>query len=165
MKKTGLIVLFALFVTVMIIGCGNSKQDPTTSLDGTYTFFNSSTTNVDTPDTNYVIFTQLLKDGIGLEGREVRIGPFDVGLGYVRPSTVYTDIDGWAIYTYTSPNDTEKLIGQSALLSTVYDDGNGTITFGTIDINFVAPPPPDDNTTDGNGTTSPCSTGTCPLAP
>ncbi len=161
MKKIGLITVIALFAALVISGCGNSKADPYVSPSGPYMFINGSITDVNVSNTKYEIFIQLLKDGFGVEGAEVKVTPFDASLGTVKPSTVTTDVDGWANYEYFSPANTDRLIGQSVLLSAFYDDGNGSVLFGTMTINFVNPSAGGGTCSSGTCTTGSCTTGTC----
>jgi hypothetical protein len=155
MKKTGIISLIAIFISLAIVGCGsNSKQDPLQSTAGPYMFINASTTDVNSSSTGYTLFIQLLKDGVGEAEAEVKLAPYDARFGIVSPATVTTDTDGWATFSYTSPSNVEALAGQSAMFYPIYDDGKGNVINGSILVNFKAPTP---TPATCSGTTSTCS--------
>ncbi len=165
MKKFGIFIFLSLLSALFIIGCGsNTKADPAHSSTGPYMIVNASSP-FEVSDTNisYELYVQLLKDGYGYEGAEIRIQPFDAMYGRVSPSMQITDIDGWAKFPYTPPTDIKPLIGQSAVLHAVFDDGNGSVLVKDIILNFVTPKPtPTPTPTPCTGTTG--TTGTCPLA-
>jgi len=141
MKRSAAFLFVLLFAFFFLTACGsNTKPDPVDTTGSPYTFINASTPmDIDESDTDYELFIQLLKDGFGMEGQLVKIAPFDIHYGYIRPSSIYTDEDGWAIYSYHSPADTSKLAGEHVMLDVIYDDENGSVLYGNIELIFVAP--------------------------
>ncbi len=104
MKKTGLIALFALFVTVIMIGCGsNSKSDPLPPPAPTSPYM---LTNVTSPfDIGYAsqeqdFQVQLLKDGYPAVGETVSVGYLPANFGFVSNATAETDAGGYATFKY-----------------------------------------------------------------
>jgi len=158
MKKLGIFAFLSLLSALFIVGCGsNTKADPTHSSKGPYLFVNASSPfEVSESNATEELRVQLLKDGYGYEGATVKIQPFNSLYGIVTPSTTVTDVDGWAVFPYLPPADIKPLVGQSAVLNAVFDDGNGTVLVESIILNFVAPKPlPPKPCPDNNGT--------CPL--
>jgi len=134
-------LLAVLLASFFLVGCGsNTRPDPVDTGTGPYRFINASTPlDINESDSDYELFIQLLKDGFGMEGELVKIAPFDRRFGYIRPSSVYTDEDGWAIYSYHSPPDVGTLAGERVMLNVIYDDGDGEVLYGNIELVFVEP--------------------------
>ena len=129
MKKIGLISLLTLLVSVFMIGCGgNSKKDPLPPPPpgSSYSFINSSTPlDIEESSKDYNLSVQLVDGGFGVPGETVKMRAFDDAFGIVDPAEVETDDDGWATFSYHSPDDVRELSGQSHTLQAtliMYDD-------------------------------------------
>ncbi len=129
MKKIGLISLLTLLVSVIMIGCGNnSKQDPLPPPPpgSSYSFINASTPlDIEESSKDYNLSVQLVDGGFGVPGETVKMKAFDDAFGIVDPAEVETDDDGWAHFSYHSPDDVRELSGQSVTLQAtliMYDD-------------------------------------------
>jgi len=140
MKKIGLISLLTLFVTTIMVGCGsNTKQDPL--YVSPYSFINASTPlEITESDAVYQISVQLIENGFGFPGQTVKMRPFDRTFGLLEFEIVETNVDGWAVFNYLSPENLHDVSGQSATLQAIYDDGNGNILAQDFVLNFPVVP-------------------------
>lgn len=113
-----------LFVTLIVVGCGsNTRIGPI--YVSPYEFVNATTPlKITNSDTDYNISVQLLDKGFGFSEQTVKMSPFNSDFGILVDGTVTTDTDGWANFSYHSPDDISELMGQSIVLQAVYINEN-----------------------------------------
>ena len=141
MKKIGIFSLLFSFVLLWIVGCGSDTRLNPIGGGSPYAFVNASTPmKIEEGGKTYELSVQLLEDGFGSPGQEVKMLPFDRKFGSLDTESVDTDESGWAKFNYTAPEDLREVSGQSATLNALFDDGNGTVIGQEFVLNFISVP-------------------------
>jgi hypothetical protein len=138
MKKIAGIIAGIFAAAVLIIGCGsNSKLDP---IDGgsPFAFLNaSSPMKIEEGGKVYQLSVQLIENGFGSAGQEIKMLPFDRKYGLIESEIVDTDTSGWAVFNYQAPEDLREVSSQSTTLNAIFDDGNGSVIAKKFVLNFI----------------------------
>ena len=145
MKKIYSLVL--LFFVLVLTACGTDTKENPPEPDGPYSFFNATTPlKITAPTENngtiigntYEIKVQLLEFGLAKSGESIQMKPFDVKYGFVTNAIESTDKNGFATFTYNSPENYSQVRGQDVTIEAIYLDPNS-----------------DTNTTGNSGPTQP----------
>ena len=138
MKKIAGIIVGLVSAAVLIIGCGgNSKLDPIGG-GSPYAFINaSSPVEIEESGKTYQLSVQLIENGFGAAGQEIKMLPFDRKYGLIESEIVDTDASGWAVFNYLAPEDLREVSGQSTTLNAIFDDGNGSVIAQEFVLNFI----------------------------
>jgi hypothetical protein len=138
MKKIVGMIAGVFAAAVLIVGCGsNSKLDPIGG-GSPYAFINASPPiKIEESGKDYNLSVQLIENGFGAPGEEVKMMPFDRKYGVVEPAVVDTDESGWAGFNYTAPEDLGEVSGQSITIRALFDDGNGSVIAQDFVLNFI----------------------------
>jgi hypothetical protein len=138
MKNIGSMSLLIFLISVIMIGCGgNSELDTSGS---PYIFANATKPmKITENDTVYQLSVQLMENGSGYPGQIVKIKPFSRSLGLVESESVETDVDGWAVFNYISPESIRNVSGQSLVMQAVYSDNenNSVLLIQNFVLNFT----------------------------
>jgi len=141
MKKIVGIVAAILLTALTIAGCGsNTKLDPIGG-GSPFAFINATTPmKIEEGGKVYELRVQLIEDGFGSAGQEIKMLPFDSKYGLLESESVETDTSGWAVFNYTAPEDLREVSGQSTTLHALFDDGNGSVIAQDFVLNFISVP-------------------------
>jgi len=138
MKKIYTLVL--VFFVLVLTACGTDTKENPPEPDGPYSFFNATTPlKITAPTDNngtitgntYEIKVQLLEFGLAKSGESIQMKPFDAKYGFVTNAIEATDNNGFATFTYNSPEKYSDVRGQDITIEAIYLDPKSAASTST----------------------------------
>ncbi|HHH19404.1 MAG TPA: hypothetical protein ENK86_02660, partial [Campylobacterales bacterium] len=108
----------------------SAEEDSETTTVETYQFYNvPSSITIDTPDTNYDFKVQLINlNAQGVSGKEIRILAYDITYGELVNMSATTDSNGFATFSFKSPQSLADIDGETLSLTLVQGEEMTTIS-------------------------------------
>jgi len=142
--KRHMIHSFLLVVSVLLLAaCGTDNKENPPEADGPYSFFDATTpltitkpsedANGTVTGGDYNISVALREFDLAASNEEVLMRPFASAYGFLTESSVTTDNNGRATFSYTAPTgkDFDAVRGQDITIQAVYADSNVIETAST----------------------------------
>lgn len=133
--KKNIIQVFLLLASMMVlVACGTDQKENPVASNGTYSFFDATTplkitkpssdANGTVTGGDYEISVVLREFDLAKSDQVITMRPFESAYGFLAESSVTTDSNGRATFSYTAPSgsDFDAVRGQDITIQAIYAD-------------------------------------------